>query len=106
MEQGTSKWIIEGFKSKKHRKNKLQPMKKSIKKYLERKGIEDEEEVILHCIGFVHFLGGTMTRREFSWGNYYNVAKGLRRAFAYYTKEKLGWEGARVPKEDYNDLFE
>lgn len=99
-------WEEEGFKSAKHRKNKVYPMRKSIREYLKRKGIEDEEEIIQHCIGFVNFLGGSMTRRTFSWGNFYWVHKGLKHVFSYYTKETLGWEGATVPKENYKELFE
>lgn len=106
MQQPEPKWKQEGFRDAKHRKNKLQPFKRSLKKYLGRKGLVEEEEIIQHCIGFVNFLGGSMVRRTFSWGNYYNIAKGLRSPFAYYTKERLGWEGARVPKENYKDLFD
>lgn len=95
------------FESSKSRRKWVNNRTRYTKKYLERKGLTDKEDVIAHCIKYLEFLTGVkQTRREFTWFKFHVLNRGFANVFAYFTKEQLGWDGATVPKEEYKNLFE
>lgn len=96
-----------GFETSSHRKNWLKRQKLSTRKYLNRKGITEYEDQIKHCMNYLEFLTGIKQKRiDFTWFKFVTLNKGFRAVFAYFTKEQVGWEGAKVPKENYKEVEE
>lgn len=99
-------WKKEGYKNSEHRRRSIKNKRKDLRDYLKRKGICEREDAVLHCIEFAHYMGAKgITLNNFNWVDFLKLIKGFERYFAYFTKEKVGWGEATVPKEKYNDLF-
>lgn len=85
----------------KNRRYFVQHRKVSTYNYLDLKGVPRENRRE-HCREFLEYLTKIeQPMEDFTWFKFFTISEGFYDVFSYFTKEKYGWENARVPKENY-----